>query len=70
MSNESQVPQPIITPSSVKRHVAATPEMTLEEARREAEEATARQRQYELQMMQESGRPLDLEQYLPSLEGS
>ena len=50
-----QAPQPIITPSSVKRHVASAPELTLEEARREAEEAAARQREYELKMMQESG---------------
>ena len=40
----------------MKRHVASTPELTAEEARREAEEAAARQRQYELQMMQESTR--------------
>ena len=53
--NNQQAPQPIITPSSVKRHVASAPELTLEEARREAEEAAARQREYELKMMQESG---------------
>ena len=52
--NNKQAPQPIITPSSVKRHVASAPELTLEEARREAEEAAARQREYELKMMQES----------------